>query len=192
MTVGLTGGMGCGKSTAARLFEQRGFRRIDVDELVRERVLRDPAIIAAIRGQFGEGVVSDGQISRPALARIVFAAEDQLRQLEEIVHPAVSQLWRGAIAAEPHLRWVAEVPLLFEKGLENRFDFTVCVACSPALQLARLERRGVPRDLAGQRISKQLPLVTKIQRADFVLWNEGSAEFLQAEIDHLIAHQLTA
>lgn len=184
--------MGCGKSTAGRLFEQRGFRRIDVDELVRERVLRDPGVIAAIRARFGDAVVSDGHISRPALAKVVFSSEHHLRELEEIVHPEVSKLWRGAISAEPHLRWVVEVPLLFEKGLENRFDFTVCVACSPALQLARLERRGVPRDLAGQRISKQLPLATKIQRADFVLWNEGSPEFLQAEIDHLIAHQLNA
>jgi dephospho-CoA kinase len=79
-----------------------------------------------------------------------------------------------------------EVPLLFEKGLENWFDFTVCVACSPDRQLARLEQRGLPRGLAGQRISKQLPLVQKIERSDFVLWNEGSPDFLQAEVDALI------
>ena len=83
-------------------------------------------------------------------------------------------------------RWAVEVPLLFEKGLENWFDFTVCVACAPDQQLARLEQRGLPRGLAGQRISTQLPLERKIELADFVLWNEGSPEFLQNEIDFLV------
>jgi dephospho-CoA kinase len=70
--------------------------------------------------------------------------------------------------------------------LENWFDFTVCVACAPDQQLTRLEQRGLPRGLAGQRISKQLPLVQKIELSDFVLWNEGSPEFLEAEVDRLI------
>jgi dephospho-CoA kinase len=188
MIVGLTGGMGCGKSTASRLLEQRGFRRLDSDELVRDRVLRDPEVIAALRGRFGDGVVgTDGVIDRARLSAAVFERPDQLRWLEELTHPAVFSLWRAAFAADPSASWVVEVPLLFEKQLENWFDFTVCVACSPALQLVRLERRGVPRDLAGQRISKQLPLARKIELSDIVLWNDGSTEFLQAEIDSLAA-----
>ncbi len=186
MTAGITGGMGCGKSTVARLLEQRGFRRLDSDELVREKVLRDPAIVAALHGRYGSAVVaSGGGIDRLALAKEVFSKEAELRWLEELTHPAVFALWRAAFSAEPHARWIVEVPLLFEKRLENWFDFTVCVACSPAQQLARLEQRGVPRDLAGQRISKQLPLAKKIELSDIVLWNEGSTEFLQAEIDRL-------
>ena len=74
---------------------------------------------------------------------------------------------------------------LFEKRLENWFDFTVCVACAPEQQLARLEQRGLPRVLAGQRISKQLPLARKIELSDFVLWNEGSPAFLKAQVDRL-------
>jgi dephospho-CoA kinase len=69
--------------------------------------------------------------------------------------------------------------------LENWFDFTVCVACDPDQQIFRLEQRGLNRALAGQRISKQLPLARKIELADFVLWNSGSAEFLEAQIDRL-------
>jgi dephospho-CoA kinase len=69
--------------------------------------------------------------------------------------------------------------------LENWFDFTVCVACAPQQQLARLEQRGLPRALAGQRISKQLPLARKIELSDFVLWNEGSPTFLEAQVDRL-------
>jgi dephospho-CoA kinase len=94
-------------------------------------------------------------------------------------------VWRATFAAEPAARWAVEVPLLYEKGLENWFDFTVCVACAPAQQLARLEQRGLPRALAGQRISKQLPLARKIDLSDFVLWNEGSPAFLEAQVDRL-------
>jgi dephospho-CoA kinase len=178
--------MGCGKSTVARLLEQRGFRRLDSDELVREKVLRDASVIATLRSRYGEVVMTPtGAIDRLALAKQVFDNEAELRWLEELTHPAVFALWRAAFNAEPGARWIVEVPLLFEKGLENWFDFTVCVACSPAQQLARLEQRGVPRELAGQRISKQLPLAKKIELSDIVLWNEGSTEFLQAEIDRL-------
>jgi dephospho-CoA kinase len=76
--------------------------------------------------------------------------------------------------------------------LENWFDFTVCVACAPDAQLVRLEQRGLPRELARQRISKQLPLERKIEQSDFVVWNEGSLAFLQAEVDRLADALLTA
>jgi len=186
MIVGLTGGMGCGKSTAALAFEARGFRRLDSDVLVRQQVLRDPAIIAGLSTRYGPSILDQtGAVERRRLAEIVFADGEELHWLEELTHPAVFALWRAAFAEAPLAAWIVEVPLLFEKGLEIWFDFTVCVACSPAQQLARLERRGVPRSLAGQRISKQLPLAQKIERSDIVLWNEGSTEFLQAEIDHL-------
>lgn len=198
MTAGITGGLGCGKSTAARLLEARGFRRLDSDQIVREQILVDPAVVAEIRGHFGEGVLEhDGQglvtgrtapegvINRRALAARVFTNDAELNWLEELVHPRLAVVRRAAFAAEPGVRWVVEVPLLFEKGMENWFDFTVCVACAPTLQLARLEQRGLPRELAGQRISKQLPLARKIELSDFVLWNEGSPEFLEAQIDRL-------
>lgn len=179
--------MGCGKSTVARSLESRGFRRLDSDELVHEKVLRDPAVLAALESRFGASILNaDGSVNRAALAAAVFAVETELRWLEELAHPAVFALWRAAFAEAPTARWVVEVQLLFEKRLENWFDFTVCVACSPAQQLARLEKRGVPRGLAGQRISKQLPLARKIELSDVVLWNEGSPEFLQAEIDRLV------
>lgn len=186
MIAGITGGMGCGKSTAARLVEVRGFRRLDSDELVREKVLRAPEVLQAMRGRFGDAVfAADGSLDRTAVARRAFAAEADLLWLEELTHPAVFALWRAAFAAEPNACWIVEVPLLFEKQLENWFDFTVCVACSPAQQLARLERRGIPRALAEQRISKQLPLARKLELSDIVLWNDGSTAFLEAEIDRL-------
>ena len=187
MIAGITGGLGCGKSTVARLCERRGFRRLDSDALVRERVLTSPGVKEALGVRFGDEVFSaDGTVNRPVLAERVFADDAARLWLEELTHPAVFALWREAFAAAPEARWVVEVPLLFEKALENWFDFTVCVACAPAEQLARLEQRGLPRVLAGQRISKQLPLARKIELADFVLWNDGSPQFLEAQVDRLI------
>jgi dephospho-CoA kinase len=189
MIAGITGGLGCGKSTVGRALERRGFRRLDSDQIVREQVLTSTAIIEAIRARFGEAVLrregSGWSVDRPALAQRVFNDDTERVWLEELIHPGVFQVWHGAFTAEPAARWVVEVPLLFEKALENWFDFTVCVACAPALQLARLEQRGLPRVLAGQRISKQLPLARKIELSDFVLWNDGSSEFLEAQVDRL-------
>jgi dephospho-CoA kinase len=173
--------MGCGKSTVARLMEARGFRRLDSDAIVRDRVLREPAVKAAIRERFGAGVLAaNGEVERAHLAERVFADDDALRWLEDLVHPRVYSAWTEAFAAgDSEVRWAVEVP---EKG----FDFTVCVALPPDQQLARLEERGIPRALAGRRISKQLPLAQKIERSDYVLWNGGSPAFLEAQVDRVV------
>jgi len=188
MNLGITGGLGCGKSTAAKLFEKKGFRRLDADALVRERVLTSPEVCEAIRAHFGQCVfAADGVVNRKVLAARVFADEGELRWLEGLVHPRVFGLWQAALAADPAAYWAVEIPLLFERNLENWFDFTVCVACDPDQQILRLEQRGLNRALAGQRISKQLPLARKIELADFVLWNSGSAEFLEAQVNRLVS-----
>jgi len=190
MIAGITGGMGCGKSTVAGLLEQRGYRRMDSDAVIRERVHTTPQVQAALRTRYGDEIFRrDGGLDRAALAARIFADEAgdaERRWLEELTHPMLFALWREAFAADPAARWAVEVPLLFEKELENWFDFTVCVACAPEQQLARLEQRGIPRVLAGRRISQQLPLTRKIELSDLVLWNEGSPEFLAAEVEHLI------
>ena len=186
MSIGITGGMGCGKSTVAKLMEKKGFERIDSDAIVREKVLTLAAVRDQIRGHFGDAVMNaDGTVDRAKLGARVFADDAELAWLEELTHPHVFACWREAFAAAKR-DVVVEVPLLFEKNLENWFDFTVCVACAPAQQLARLEQRGLPHALAEQRISKQLPLARKIELAAFVLWNDGSAEFLENQVDHLV------
>lgn len=185
--VGITGGMGCGKSTVARLLESRGFLRIDSDAIVRDRVLREAPVKAALFSRWGSGVLdSAGEVDRGAVAERIFSDDGERRWLEDVVHPRVFAAWEEAFAAAPEKRWAVEVPLLFERDLEKGFDFTVCVALSAHQQLARLEERGIPRALAGRRISKQLPLAQKIDRSDFVLWNEGSPEFLEAQVDRMV------
>jgi dephospho-CoA kinase len=187
MIIGLTGGFGCGKSTAARLFADWGFRHIDSDIVVREKVLTSEPVGAALRARYGDGVfLATGHVDRPALARIVFADDTERLWLEELTHPLFFGIARELIRGSPGADWVMEVPLLFEKSLENWFDFTACVACDHSSQLARLEQRGLDRALAEQRISKQLPLARKIELSDFVLWNDGSTGFLKSQVDRIV------
>lgn len=186
LIVGLTGGMGCGKSTAAALFAERGFRRLDADQVVHDVLLRDPEVVAAIRARLGDGVVDpDGAVRREQVAAIVFADDAALAWLENLLHPRLKEHWRALLAATSGEKFIVEVPLLFEKGMENWFDFTVCVTTDSAQQLRRLEQRGIPPGLARQRLAKQLPLTRKCELADFVLLNDGTPEFLREQVEVL-------
>lgn len=194
LIVGLTGGMGCGKSTAAALFARHGFTRLDADQVVRDELLPLPEVVAAVRAKFGAAVLGpDGGIQRDRLAEMVFRDEAALVWLENELHPRLNARWRARFAAARGERFIVEVPLLFEKGMENWFDFTVCVASDFTLQIRRLEQRGIPPELARQRLAKQLPLARKCELADFVLWNNGSLEFLGEQVSalaqRLLQHQ---
>jgi dephospho-CoA kinase len=187
MKLGLTGGIGCGKTTAARMFAERGFELLDSDAVVKRDILTDPKIVGEIGLRFGAEVLdAAGEVDRQRLASRVFENDAELRWLENLVHPRLLDDWRRRFALEPERSWVVEVPLLFEKSLQNWFDFTICVASDPSVQLARLEQRGLPSSLARQRISKQLPLTQKIKLADFVLLNDGSSNFLREQVVELV------
>ena len=185
MILGLTGGMGGGKSTAARFFEEAGFRRIDSDRIVREELLLEPGVVAQIKARFPDAVDTGNTVIRTELARHVFGNDDDRVWLEELLHPLLYGRWRALLASEATANWVIEVPLLFEQGLENWFDFIACVSTSSANQLARLSERGIPQSLAEQRISKQLPLAQKLEKADFILSNDSTLEALQLQVNHL-------
>ena len=118
MIIGLTGGIGCGKSTAARFFEEAGFRRIDTDELIRNEVLRQPEVETAIAQHFGpQTLTAVGRVDRPAVGKIVFADETALRWLEDLLHPRLYVILRARLAGASAVDHVVEVPLLFEKHL---------------------------------------------------------------------------
>ncbi|MBI2812875.1 MAG: dephospho-CoA kinase [Opitutae bacterium] len=186
MMVGLTGGMGCGKSTAAARFAERGFRRLDADQVVRDELLPSREVTEAIRAKLGDAMLAaDGSVRRHRVAEAVFKDPAALAWLEELLHPRLLARWREVIAASPGAAFIVEVPLLFEKGLENWFDFTVCVTTDSQSQLRRLELRGLPREQARERIARQLPLARKCELADHVLLNDGTSEFLREQVDAL-------
>ena len=186
LIIGLTGGMGCGKTTAAGMFAEHGFVRLDADQVVRDELLTDAEVIAAVKEKFGTQVLTpDGRVNRAGLAAAVFTDEGQLRWLEALLHPRLFARWRALFAASHGQKFIVEVPLLFEQGMENWFDFTVCITSECASQIRRLESRGIPPKLARQRLAQQLPLARKCELADFVILNDGSLEFLREQINLL-------
>ena len=193
MVIGLTGGIGCGKSAAAADFAALGFSVQDTDRIVKEEVLPSREVIEAARARWGDQVLSGKTndtfvadlprtLDRQRVAEIVFRNENERRWWEGVIHPRVGALWRKRVAAEPSAAWVIEIPLLFEAGLEKGFDFIVCVGANPATQLARAVARGMTQAQACQRIASQLPLATKLHSAHVVLWNDGSREVLRAQV----------
>ncbi len=183
MLIGLTGGIGCGKSAVAAEFGAAGFAIIDVDRIVREHVLKEASVIEAARTRWGDGVVdAAGLLDRARIAESVFASPEERRWWEDVVHPQVGARWRAQVAAQPDARWVVEIPLLFEAGLEKGFDFIVCVGANPAVQIARTVARGLSAAQAERRIAAQFPLDYKIKQSHAVIWNDGSREFLRAQV----------
>ena len=185
MLIGLTGGIGCGKSSAATLFAAQGFRVLDTDKIVREQVLTSPAVLDEARARWGGTVLTaDGRgINRARVGEIVFAQANERAWWEGIVHPRVGAIWRAPVAANLNLDWVVEVPLLFEAKLEKGFDFVVCVGANRNTQLARVIARGTTPAQAELRIASQLILDTKFNHSHIVLWNEGSLDFLRAQVE---------
>jgi dephospho-CoA kinase len=186
MNIGLTGGMGCGKSTTLRLFGERGWDVFEADACVRSLLAEDPEVREAVAEGFGHEVMAnDGTVDRAALARIVFAHSSKLDQLEAILHPRVRAAWQRKLN-EGLARLVVEIPLLFEKSLASLFDVTVCVASSPSVQQKRLRERGLEDDQIQQRLARQWPLTRKMEAADHVLLNDGSLAHLESQIDFLV------
>jgi dephospho-CoA kinase len=187
MHIGLTGGLGCGKSTALRTFAAAGARVFDTDAKAHDLLTHDHPTRQAIHHAFGAGVFNPaGGIDRAALARMVFADPVQLRLLEAILHPRIRQAWMQVLADRPPLA-VIEIPLLFENNLQDHFNLTVCIACQERVQRERLQARGLALAQINQRLQQQLPLTEKTQRADVVLWNDGSPEHLARQVHHLLA-----
>jgi dephospho-CoA kinase len=186
LIIGLTGGIGCGKTTAAGMFAEHGFVRLDADQVVKEELLTDSEVISALAAKFGADVLtSSRQVDRAWLADVVFTDPAQLRWLEALLHPRLYARWRALFAASHGQKYIVEVPLLFEQGMENWFDFTICITSECASQIRRLESRGLPLKLARQRLAQQLPLARKCEMADFVILNDGSLEFLREQINLL-------
>ena len=191
MKVGLSGGIACGKSTVLGFFREAGWQTVDSDAVVRELLATDAEVKAQLRSRWGEAVFADGAVDRAAVAKRVFSHEGDLKWLEELLHPLVRESWLASIAQAPNANWLVEIPLLFEKRLETRFDLTVCVMSPPDVAADRMVARAYTEEQIEQRRKQQMPLEEKIERADFLISNAGSLEFLKQQTTRLI-EQITA
>lgn len=178
--LGLTGGVGMGKSVAAACLAEWGLPVVDTDELARQLVAPGQPAHAEIRSAFGDRFFDPaGELRREALARLVFADEPARRQLEAILHPRIRDAWQERVAvwrSEGRAGGVVVIPLLFETQAADAFDATICVACPAASQRERLAARGWSPEASAQRIRAQWPIEEKLVAADFVVWAEGGVE----------------
>lgn len=186
MKVGLSGGIACGKSTVLGFFREAGWQTVDSDAVVRELLATDAEVKAQLRSRWGEAVFTDGAVDHTAVAKRVFGNEGDLKWLEELLHPLVRESWLASIAQAPNANWLVEIPLLFEKRLETRFDLTVCVVSPPDVAVDRMVARAYTEEQIEQRRKQQMPLEEKMELADYLISNAGSLEFLKQQTTRLI------
>jgi len=187
VNVGLTGGLGSGKSTVAALLGEHGAVIIDADVVAREVVRAGTPGFAAVVARFGPDVVGrDGELDRAALARIVFADGAALDELNAIVHPLVGSRSAELAAAEPPGAVVVhDIPLLAENGLADRFDTVVVVEADREIRLARLAERGLSRAEAEARMAAQATDEQRRAIADEIVRNDDDLDSLARQIDRL-------
>ncbi|MCY0962954.1 dephospho-CoA kinase [Streptomyces sp. H27-H5] len=185
LKVGLTGGIGAGKSEVSRLLAGYGAVVVDADRIAREVVEPGTPGLAAVVAAFGESVLApDGTLDRPRLGSLVFTDAEKLRTLNAIVHPLVgarSAELEGAAGADAIV--VHDVPLLTENGLAPLYDLVVVVDASPDTQLARLTaRRGMTEDEARSRMAAQATREQRLAIATLVIDNDGPLEALEPQV----------
>ncbi len=190
--MGLTGGIATGKSTVAELLRRRSVPVVDADALVHEIMRAGSSAFNSITQTFGAQYVGpDGEIDRRALGQAVFGDSQKLAQLEGILHPLVRQRClqeRQRLNVAGHAVAVYDVPLLFEKQMQDQFDGIICVTSTHDLQRQRLKQRNKFSDSEiEQRLKHQLPLNVKEAGSDWVLHNNGSLPDLEKQVDDLVS-----
>ena len=187
MKVGLTGGIGAGKSTVADLFSQKGAVVIRSDELARQVIEPQTPGFQQVIDRFGKDFInSEGYIDRAKLAQIVFQDDAALKDLEKIVHPLVRSKTNQIIDQHPSETIIVnEIPLLLEKKMESLFDFLVIVISSEKNRLERLSQRGLTAEQASARMSKQVSDDERKAAADFLIVNDGNLDQLEVDVEKI-------
>ncbi len=192
LRIGLTGGIGSGKSTVARLLVARGALLVDADRIAREVVEPGTPGLAAVVDAFGPGVLTaEGALDRAALASVVFADREARARLDGIVHPLVRARARELIGAAPaDAVVVQDVPLLVETGQAGAHDLVLVVEADLETRIARLVLRGLTEDDARARIAAQATDEQRRAVADVVLDNGGTPDALAAQVERFWAERV--
>jgi len=183
LVIGLTGGIGTGKSTALNAFERLGASTISLDQIAKEQAKPGRKGYESIVKNFGTCILNaDKSINRALLGRVIFSDKRAKLGLERVLHPLILKEMRELIGRMKGIV-VVDVPLLFEKKLQNDFDATMLIACKPKTQLQRIERRdGMSLAEARLRVKAQLPLAQKKKLSDVTIDNDKTVVTLEKKI----------
>ena len=187
ITIGLTGGIGAGKSEASDYLKRLGIPVLDTDVVARELVYPGQPALAEIVAAFGSAILdSQGHLDRSALGQKVFGDSAARQRLEAILHPRIYDGWT-AWTREQSLQdqrlCAVVIPLLYEKGYDSHFQVTLALGCTPQTQRQRLHQRQWTDQMIDQRLAAQWPMSEKLQRANYCLWSEGQREALHQQIE---------
>jgi dephospho-CoA kinase len=189
--IGITGGVGMGKSTAAKLLREQGVPVLDSDDIAREVVAVGEPALMEISEIFGADFLNaKGQLDRAKMAAHIFGNDAEREKLETIIHPRVRERWLAQMEtwrADDVPLGVVVIPLLFEVEAEAEFDFIICVACTGNTQRERLRARGWDDAQIAARIAAQMDVAQKIERADQVMWTEGDVGLLREQLQRILA-----
>jgi dephospho-CoA kinase len=184
--VGLTGGIGSGKSLAAQFFSQLGALVIDADQLARSVIERGSEGFDEVLLRFGDTVLKNGDIDRVALGQIIFENPQAKKDLEEIIHPRIRAEFEEAVASlNPGQIMVYEIPLLVETNAADRFDFVITVESDAELRKQRLRARGMFHTDIEKRMASQATEEQRRAIADCVLTNDGSEDELLRQVENI-------
>ena len=184
--IGLTGGIGCGKSLAAQYFAELGALVIDADQLARAAIERGSDGFDEVVTICGDGILKDGNIDRRALGDLIFKDPTAKAQLENIIHPFVRREFEEAVASlKGDQVLVYEIPLLVETGAHQRFDVVITVESEMENRVARLRARGMHISEIEGRIAAQATREQRIEVADFLIENDGTEDELLRQVENI-------
>lgn len=192
LLIGLTGGIGSGKSTVAAMLRDQGIRVVDADQIAREVVEPGQPALAELVEVFGQDILNDdGSLNRQELANRAFATEEATNALNAITHPRIEQETQRQFdlaAAEKENLLVYDMPLLVERGLHEEMDMVIVVHTDIEERVRRLvEHRGLDEDDVRRRMSHQVDDVTRLASADVLIDNNGSVDHLRKQVDDFLA-----
>jgi len=194
--IGLTGGIGTGKSTVAKIFSELGAAILDADVIGKMVVETDPTVLRELQAEFGNDIVDDrGRLKRQELGHRIFGDLGRVERLNKIVHPhLIARLRQEEEAAlkDGASLVIVDAALIYEADLEDQFDHIVVVTAPLELRLERVRRRdGFTDEQIMQRIQSQIPIEEKEKHADSVIRNDGHVEELKEAV-HVLYHQLVS
>jgi dephospho-CoA kinase len=184
--IGLTGGIGCGKSLAAQYFSELGALVIDADQLARAAIERGSQGFDEAISIFGDSILNNGDIDRRALGEIIFKDADAKKKLEGIIHPYVRQQFEEAVSSlKAGETLIYEIPLLVETGAQDRFDLVITVESELENRITRLRQRGMHISEIEGRIAAQATREQRVEIADFLIENDGTEDELLRQVENI-------
>lgn len=192
MKIGITGGIGSGKSTVTKYLVKKGYEVIDCDKLARQVVEKGSPALGKLAEAFGTGILDEeGNLNRAATAELVFHDEEKREQLNSITHSAIYDIIDSIVSEKPDGLFFIDAPLLFESGMEKDMDVVWLVSCRDDVRVRRIEQRdGMDAEMIQARIASQMSEDEKRRKAGEILDNSGTREELYEQVERLLEKYL--